>query len=202
MGGADEGMQDHTAQQKADAQLMTRIAQGDQMAFSALYDRLSGPLYSLSLKMLGNAAEAEDALQEVCLQIWRRAPTYDSGQSSVFSWAVLLTRGKVIDRLRARGRRSRVVASSIEDEGNLIDPADASTSETAADNVNRNEEAARVRTVLGGLPLDQRQAIEMAFFSELTHQEIATQLNQPLGTVKARIRRGMLRLRDGLRRSP
>ena len=114
MGEADEGMQDYTAQQKADAQLMARIAQGDQMAFSALYDRLSGPLYSLSLKMLGDAAEAEDALQEVCLQIWRRAPHYDSAQSSVFSWAVLMTRGKVIDRLRARGRRARVVAGSIE----------------------------------------------------------------------------------------
>ncbi len=193
-------MQDYTAQQKADAQLMTRIAQGDQMAFSALYDRLSGPLYSLSLKMLGDAAEAEDALQEVCLQLWRRAATYDSRQSSVFSWAVLVTRGKVIDRLRARGRRARVVAASIEDEGNLIDPADASTSETAADNVNRNEEAAHVRTVLGALPPDQRQAVEMAFFSELTHHQIAAQLNEPLGTIKARIRRGMLRLRDGLRR--
>lgn len=200
MGGAGEGMQDYSAQQTADAQLMARIAQGDQMAFSALYDRLSGPLYSLALKMLGDAAEAEDALQEVCLQIWRRAPTYDSNQSSVFSWAVLLTRGKVIDRLRARGRRSRVVASSIEDEGNLIDTSDASTSETAADNLHRNEEATRVRTALGGLPPDQRQAVEMAFFSELTHHQIAAQLNQPLGTIKARIRRGMLRLRDGLGR--
>ncbi len=195
------GMQANTAQQKADEQLMARIAQGDQVAFSALYDRLSGPLFSLAFKMLGNAAEAEDALQEVCLQIWRRAAAYDSSQSSVFSWAVLLTRGKVIDRLRARGRRARVISASIEDEGNLIDPTDASTAETAADNMNRNEEATRVRTVLGGLPPDQRQAIEMAFFSELTHHEIAAQLNQPLGTIKARIRRGMLRLRDGLRRS-
>lgn len=200
-GEADRGMQANTAQQKADEQLMARIAQGDQVAFSALYDRLSGPLFSLSFKMLGNAAEAEDALQEVCLQIWRRAAAYDSSQSSVFSWAVLLTRGKVIDRLRARGRRARVISGSIEDEGNLIDPTDASTAETAADNMNRNEEATRVRTVLGGLPPDQRQAIEMAFFSELTHHEIAAQLNQPLGTIKARIRRGMLRLRDGLRRS-
>ena len=194
-------MQANTVQQKADEQLMARIAQGDQVAFSALYDRLSGPLFSLAFKMLGNVAEAEDALQEVCLQIWRRAAAYDSSQSSVFSWAVLLTRGKVIDRLRARGRRGRVISGSIEDEGNLIDPTDASTAETAADNMNRNEEATRVRTVLGGLPPDQRQAIEMAFFSELTHHEIAAQLNQPLGTIKARIRRGMLRLRDGLRRS-
>ena len=188
-------------QQQADEQLMARIAQGDQMAFSALYDRLSAPLFSLALKMLGDPAEAEDALQEVSLQIWRRAAAYDAAQSSVFSWAVLLTRGKVIDRLRARGRRTRVVVASADDESSAIEPADASTADTAADNLYRNEEAAHVRTVLGDLPPDQRQAIEMAFFSDLTHQEIAAQLQQPLGTVKARIRRGLLRLRDGLRRS-
>ena len=187
-------------QQRADEQLMARIAQGDQMAFGALYDRLSGPLFSLALKMLGDPAEAEDALQEVSLQIWRRAAAYDAAQSSVFSWAVLLTRGKVIDRLRARGRRTRVVVASTDDESLATEPADASTAETAADNLNRNEDAAHVRAVLGGLPPDQRQAIEMAFFSELTHHEIAAQLQQPLGTVKARIRRGLLRLRDGLRR--
>src|SRR5689334_17125321 len=99
-------MQDEIAQQTHDRQLVARVGQGDQQAFSALYDRLSGPLYSLAVKMLGDAAEAEDALQDVCLQIWRRASSYDPTQSSVFSWAVLLTRGKVIDRLRARGRRS------------------------------------------------------------------------------------------------
>ncbi len=195
--GRSKGMQD-TAQQNADRQLMARIAQGDQTAFSALYDRLSGPLYSLAIKMLGDAAEAEDALQEVCLQIWRRAAAYDPAQSSVFSWAVLMTRGKVIDRLRARGRRLRVVAASTEDEGNAFETVEASTGTSTADTVNKNEEAVRVRSVLGNLPPEQRQAIEMAFFSELTHHEIAEKLAQPLGTVKARIRRGLLRLRDDL----
>lgn len=180
---------------------MARIATGDQMAFSVLYDRLIGPLYSLAHKMLGDATDAEDALQEVCLQIWKRAATYDSAQSSVFSWAVLLTRSRVIDRLRSRGRRMRVVAGSIDDEHNNIELVDASTSESTADNVNKNEEATRVRSVLATLPPDQREAIEMAFFSELTHHEIATQLNQPLGTVKARIRRGLLQLRERLRTS-
>lgn len=180
---------------------MARIAQGDQMAFSSLYDRLSGPLYSLACRMLGDASEAEDALQEVSLQIWRRATGYDPAQSSVFSWAILLARGKIIDRLRARGRRSRIVAQSTDDETDAIAATDTSTAETAADSMHRNEEAARVRSVLQNLPPDQRQAIEMAFFSELTHPEIAQQLDQPLGTVKARIRRGLLRVRDGLRRS-
>lgn len=194
-------MQDETPREKADQQLIARIAKGEQMAFGLLYDRLSGPLYSLALKMLGDRAEAEDALQEICLQIWRRAAAYDSSESSVFSWAVLLTRSRVIDRLRARGRRNRVVAGSIDDKGNDIALNDASTGDTTAGSVDRNEEATRVRSVLGSLPPDQRQAVEMAFFSDLTHQEIATQLQQPLGTIKARIRRGLLRLREGLRSS-
>jgi len=194
-------MQDEMPRKLEDQQLMARIATGDQLAFSLLYDRLSGPLYSLALKMLGDATEAEDALQEVCLQIWRRAPAYDPKQSSLFSWAVLLTRSKVIDRLRARGRRLRVVATSIEDEANSVEIGDASTAETAADNLTRNEKAKRVRSVLGSLPPDQREAIEMAFFSDLTHHDIAKQLNQPLGTVKARIRRGLLRLREGMQSS-
>lgn len=195
-----KGMHD-TEQQQEDRQHMARIAQGDQAAFSALYDRLSGPLYSLAIKMLADAAEAEDALQEVCLQIWGRAAAYDPTQSSVFSWAVLLTRSKVIDRLRARGRRLRVVAGSTDDDDNPVAAGDASTAETAADNVNRNEEATRVRSVMQSLPSEQREAIEMAFFSELTHHDIAAQLNQPLGTVKARIRRGLLRLREGMGKS-
>jgi RNA polymerase sigma-70 factor (ECF subfamily) len=194
------GVPDST-QQELDKQLMARVAQGDQLAFSALYDRLSGPLYSLGLKMLGDAAEAEDALQEICLQIWRRAATYDSARSSVFTWAVLLARSKVIDRLRARARRSRIVVASTDDQDKPIAATEASVAENTTDTIGRNEEAARVRSVVGKLPVEQRQAIEMAFFSELTHHEIAAQLEQPLGTIKARIRRGLLRLRDELRRS-
>jgi len=194
-------MQSEMPRTLEDQQLMARIANGDQSAFSLLYDRLSGPLYSLALKMLGDAAEAEDALQEACLQIWRRASAYDPKHSSVFSWAVLLTRGKVIDRLRARGRRFRVVATSIEDEATPMETSEASTAETAADALDRNETARHVRSILGSLPPDQREAIQMAFFSGLAHHDIAKQLNQPLGTVKARIRRGLLRLREGMLRS-
>lgn len=195
-------MQDETAQQESDRRLIARVGHGDQAAFSALYDRLSQPLYSLAIKMLGDAAEAEDALQEACLQIWRKAGSYDPGQSSVFSWAVLLTRGKVIDRLRARGRRLRVLAPPGDLEPGEEKLEKASTDETAADTVTRNDEAARVRSILASLPLEQRQAVEMAFFSELTHHDIAEQLKQPLGTIKARIRRGLLRLRQDLGRSP
>src|SRR5215468_11340871 len=106
-----------SAQEMLDQQMIAQIGRRDQSTFSALYDRLSGPLYSLAMKMLGDPAEAQDALQDVFLQIWSRAGTYDPEQSSVFSWAVLLTRSRVIDRLRARGRRLRIVAGPTEEEG-------------------------------------------------------------------------------------
>src|SRR5512133_3992169 len=120
-----------TAQQMLDQEMIARIGRHDQSAFSALYDRLSGPLYSLAMKMLGDPAEAQDALQDVFLQIWSRAATYNPEQSTVFSWTVLLTRSRVIDRLRARKRRLRVVDSATGDEDAEV--ADASTMESAAD---------------------------------------------------------------------
>ncbi len=193
------GTLSQTPQQADDFALLTRVARGDEAAFSDLYDRLSGPLYSLAFKMLGDAGEAQDALQDICIQLWRRASAYDASKSSVFSWAVLITRGRVIDRLRSRSRRLRVVAGSTDDETAIAEPSDASTTSTGADNVANNEQAARVRQVLAKLPGDQREAIELAFFSDLTHQEVAERLQQPLGTIKARIRRGMLKLREHLR---
>jgi RNA polymerase sigma-70 factor (ECF subfamily) len=188
-----------TAQQTADLEMIARIGRGDQSAFDALYDRLSGPLYSLALRMLGDAADAQEALQDVFLQIWSRAKTYDPQQSSVFSWTVLMTRSRVIDRLRARGRRLRVLVPSTDVEEDSTEAADASTAENVADTTDKNEEAARVRSILNNLPSEQREAIELAFFTDLTHHEIAARLGQPLGTVKARIRRGLLKLRERLR---
>ena len=186
-----------TVQQIADREMIERIGRGDQSAFSALYDRLSRPLYSLALRMLGDAGDAQDALQDVFLQIWSRAATYNPEQSTVFSWTVLLTRSRVIDRLRARKRRLRIVDSATGDED--ADVADASTMESAADTADKNDEAARVRSVLNNLPSEQREAIELAFFADLTHHEIAARLGEPLGTIKARIRRGLLKLRERLR---
>ena len=187
-----------TAQQMRDQEMIAQIGRRDQGAFGALYDRLSGPLYSLAFKMLGDASDAQDALQEVFVQIWSRASTYDPEKSSVFSWAVLLTRSRAIDRLRARDRRLRVVVESTA-ENKVAEATDASTVESAADTANKKDEAAHVRSLLNNLPEDQRQAIELAFFGHHTHHEIAAQLGQPLGTVKARIRRGLLKLREQFR---
>jgi len=187
-----------TAQQMRDQEMIAQIGRRDQGAFGALYDRLSGPLYSLAFKMLGDASDAQDALQEVFVQIWSRASTYDPEKSSVFGWAVLLTRSRAIDRLRARDRRLRVVVESTA-ENKVAEATDASTVESAADTANKKDEAAHVRSLLNNLPEDQRQAIELAFFGHHTHHEIAAQLGQPLGTVKARIRRGLLKLREQFR---
>jgi RNA polymerase sigma-70 factor (ECF subfamily) len=192
-------MAEEITQQIADREMLLRVSHGDQAAFSELYDRLSGPLYSLALKMLGDPLDAQDALQEVFVQIWSRAKTYDSEKSSVFSWAVLMTRSRAIDRLRARDRRLRVVAGPATDETMLADATDASTAESAADTVDKNDEAAHVRSLLNNLPSEQRQAIDLAFFGHLTHHEIAARLGQPLGTIKARIRRGLLKLREQIR---
>lgn len=186
-------------QQSNDRRLIARVADGDDAAFRELYDRLANPLYSLALKMLGDAAEAQDALQDISVQIWRRASNYDPAQSSVFSWAVIITRSKVIDRLRARGRRLRVVVPEIDNPQDAEQIANASTTRTAADTAGKKDDANKVRAMLNQLPSEQRQAIELAFFGDLTHHEIAARLAQPLGTVKARIRRGLLRLRDALK---
>lgn len=187
----------NVTQQIADTALVERVAQGDQAAFSDLYDRLNKPLFSMILQMVGDPAEAEDALQEATLQIWRRAGAYDPAQSSVFTWAVMLTRSRVIDRLRARGRRARLIAESADEDESAT--AIASEAENAAESATKSDDAARARAALLKLPRDQRQAIEMAFFNDMTHLEIAEQSREPLGTVKARIRRGLLKMRETLR---
>jgi RNA polymerase sigma-70 factor, ECF subfamily len=186
------------SEQTNDQRLMARIAQSDQAAFSGLYDRLSGPLYSLALKMLGDASEAQDVLQEACLQIWRRASSYDPTKSSVFGWSVIILRSRVIDRLRSRGRRLRVIVPLDQSGDKPVEVSVASTTANASDTAQKNDEASRVRSILNQLPTEQREAIELAFFTDLTHHEIAARLAQPLGTVKARIRRGLLRLRDAV----
>ena len=197
-------MNQETPRQVEDRRLLAEVVRGDTQAFGALYDRLSGPLYTLCLRMIGNPEESEDVLQEVFLALWRRASVYDPARSSVFGWTVLITRGKAIDHLRSRGRRLRVVVSSeagYDDERLSAQVNGAESGPDAADQAEAHDQAGRVRRVLGQLPLEQCQAIEMAFFGDLSHHEISARLGQPLGTIKARIRRGLLKLRDGLQRA-
>lgn len=184
--------------QAADRSLIEAVAAGNQKAFAELYDRLSGPLHSLCLRMLGSAEEAEDALQEAFMVIWRRAPSYDAQYGAVFTWAVHLTKCKIIDHLRSRDRRLRIVAVSSEGK-----PAEqmAANGGDAVSRVDQKEQAGRMRQVVGELPAEQSEVIELAFYSDLTHHEISARLGQPLGTIKARIRRALLKLRDRMGKS-
>ena len=176
-----------------DAELLRRVAGRDRPAFSQLYDRYAGVLYSTILRILNNHEEASDVLQEVFLQIWDKAPAYDPALGKPFNWALTMTRNKAIDRLRSLQRRySFLDKFTVEMEGgcdNSPGPGDAFTP----------DQAALIRAAVTTLPLEQREAIEMAFLGGLTQNEIATALQQPLGTIKARIRRGMLRLREALK---
>lgn len=176
-----------------DVELLRRVALGDKVAFAELYDRLSGVLYSTVMRILNDSRESEDVLQEVFLQIWDKAGTYDSQLGKPFNWALTLTRNRAIDRLRSLRRRYEFVAETTETA--LSTPTYAPD---AGREIYQKERSLQVRKALEGLPLEQRQAIEMAFLGGQTQNEISEQLGQPLGTIKARIRRGMLKLRESL----
>jgi len=176
----------------ADQAALARMARGEGDAVAELYDRHARPIYSLAMRILGDTTEAEDVVQEVFSQAWRQASRYNASRGAVAAWLLTLTRSRAIDRLRARRARPGAVsddrlAERLPDAG---PPADSQ--------VLSSEQVARVRAALDGLPLLQRAAIELAFFEGLTHAEIAQRLEQPLGTVKTRIRGAMLKLRDVL----
>lgn len=176
-----------------DAQLLSRVAGGDEAAFGALYDRFSPGLYAFILRMTQDEKETEDVLQEGFTHIWRRAATYDPARSSPFTWAVMILRNKAIDRMRVRQRMQRTVESAAAEPNRFPD-----SDETAAGEPERREQGAMVRSALTQIPAEQKQALELAFFTGLTHEQIADKLGAPLGTVKARIRRGLMKLREFL----
>ena len=173
------------------AELMRRIAQGDDRAFKALYERLAPALFGMALRMLNDAAEAEDVLQEGFTYIWRKAPSFDSSRSSVFAWAVLIVRHKAIDKLRIRQRDERLREAAT----GAANPEAAIDEQSVQEPILR-ERGAQVRSALEQLAPEQRQALELAFFAGLTHEQIAERLDAPLGTIKARIRRGLVKLRS------
>ncbi len=177
-------------------ELLKRVGQGDRLAFSDLYDRFSGVLFSTAFRILNNQEGAEDVLQDVFVQIWEKAPLYDPSRGKPLTWAVTLTRNKAIDRLRSLQRRYRM-QEQVEKESQTFEQFDDRSSLDAVDSV---EKGHLVREAITKLSKEQREAIELAFFSGLTQTEIAEHLNEPLGTVKARIRRGMMKLREVLER--
>ena len=176
----------------AEIALLQRVAQGDRVSFETLYDRFSGVLFSTAYRVLNNQEAAEDVLQDVFIQIWEKAPLYDPARGKPMTWAVTLTRNKAIDRLRSTVRRNRL-HDDVEREAETFEQFDDRSS---FDAVAEGETNQIVRNAIQKLSKDQREAIELAFLSSLTQAEIAERLHEPLGTIKARIRRGMMKLRE------
>jgi RNA polymerase sigma-70 factor (ECF subfamily) len=175
-----------------DAGLLDRMARGDRGALAELYDRFSRPLYSAALQILRDSGEAQDVVHDVFIVLWEKSGAYERERGSAFAWAVTLTRNRAIDRLRSRRRRAELLGQSTPND--LGYGGDVPADDSAA----LGDQARAVRAALTSLPPEQRTALHLAFFGGLTQQEIAERLSEPLGTVKARIRRGLIRLRDAL----
>ncbi|MFO0649187.1 MAG: sigma-70 family RNA polymerase sigma factor [Polyangiales bacterium] len=175
--------------------LLERAARGDRDAVMSLYDRFAPVLLAVAMRIAGGRAEAEDIVQEVFARAWREAATFDRARGSAVAWLVTLTRNRAIDAVRSRKRRARH-----EDDQTREEPAVAPPSSTPELAVVDAERAAAVRVALESLRPEQRQVLELAYFSGLSHSEIAERLGQPLGTVKTRIAQAVKRLRDELSR--
>ncbi len=178
-----------------DAALLARVVKGDQQAFSQLYDHSSVLLFSLAVRILGNHEEAADLLQDVYLEIWRKVSRYDVGRGTPDAWLVTLTKSRAIDRLRARGTQGSRATNPPEaiPIAQVTDPNPTPLG-TQADQDLRSA----VGAALAGLPQAQQQAIELAYYGGLSYAEIASRLNQPLWTVKTRIKLGMSKLQTAL----
>jgi RNA polymerase sigma-70 factor (ECF subfamily) len=178
-----------TADPAADRRALERMARGDHDGLAELYDRHARLIYSLALRIAREQADAEDVVQEVFSQAWRQAARYDPARGPVVAWLLTLTRSRALDRLRAR--RVRPWDAAGEDSTSIEVPDTRDGPDALAISA---EQVARVRAALDALPVVQRVAIELAYFEGLTHTEIASRLEQPLGTVKTRIRQGLVRL--------
>jgi len=173
--------------------LLSRMAGGDESALRELYDRTSRRVYGLALAVLRDGAAAEDVALEVYVQAWRQASRFDAATGSALAWLSTLARTRAIDAWRAR-RRQAERHEALDTQAELLvceEPGPDALGLLA-------ERAARVRTAVDALPPEQRRALQAAFFSGLTHTEVAAALGQPLGTVKTRIRAGLTALRAAL----
>jgi RNA polymerase sigma-70 factor, ECF subfamily len=177
----------------SDRALIARIEGREADALAALYDRHAPRLMGLSQRILGDTGEAEEILQEVFLWVWRSAATFDAGRGTALAWLLVATRSRAIDRLRTRQPAARAGLRSVETL-----PDAASSEDVEADSANREWESL-CRSAMEELPPDQRRALELAYFEGLTHQEISQRTATPLGTVKTRVRLGLMKLRDRIR---
>jgi RNA polymerase sigma-70 factor (ECF subfamily) len=169
-----------------DTTMLTRIGQRDENAMEAVFRRYSGPVYSVALRVLRDTGQAEDILQEVFLQLWRKPAAFVQNRGSLGAWLVVIARNRSIDVLRRRKPSDSV------DDVVLTSPVNV------ADEAERNIAMQRVRAVIANLPEEQRRTLDLAYFEGLSHTEIASRTGDPLGTVKTRIRQALITLRKAL----
>ena len=175
-----------TPKNQAEASLIKRICSGDDTAMADMYDRYSGIVYGVALRVLGDASAAEDVLQEVFLQLWRNPQAFDADRGKLPAWLAVIARNRAIDHLRKRPP---------EDD---IEDLPISTGVDLENEAAQRLAVEKIRGVLSQLPKEQRRALEMAFFEGMTHTEIATNTGEPLGTIKTRIRAGLLVIRKAV----
>ena len=172
------------------ARLVRSIAARDQLALHALYERAHRVVFTLIMRITANRETAEELTVDVFHDIWRGAARYDAANGTVLAWVMNQARSRAIDRLRFENRKKR------SNGGNI--PLDAEVTADPCDVLALREQAETLRSALVTLTPEERQAIEATFFAGLTHAEAATRLNQPLGTIKTRIRSGLHKLRHAL----
>ena len=170
----------------SDLALVTAIRSGDQGAMAALYDCFSSIVYAVALRVLQDTGSAEDVLQDIFMQLWRNPGAFDASRGNMAAWLAVIARNRAIDALRRRRPQD-----NIEDVVVSVEPDLASEAE-------RSRAMEKVRGALQAMPSPQRSAQEMAYFEGLTHTEIAEKTGEPLGTVKTRIRTGLISLRKVL----
>lgn len=169
--------------------LIQATAQGDQGSFAELYDATAPRVLGLVLRVLRDRAQAEEVTQEVFLQVWRSAGSFDPARGSALAWLLTLAHRRAVDRVRSAQAQSK---RDLAYEAQHVETPFDSTAETAQERM----EATRVRSALAVLTSSQRSAIELAFFDGLTHREVSERLGVPLGTAKTRIRDGLKRMRE------
>jgi len=173
--------------------LIRRVAGGEQSALTTLYDATNRLVFGLIIRVIGDRATAEEVLLDVYTQVWRQAAAYDTSRGVPLAWIMTIARSRAIDRLRA-GRQDQQRKEPLDAIGEVsaggVSPEEASL---------YSERQRLVRNALQTLSPEQREVIELAYYSGLSHSEIALKLGQPLGTVKTRTRLGMIKLRDMLR---
>jgi RNA polymerase sigma-70 factor, ECF subfamily len=169
--------------------LLARVCRGDEAAFEQLYDQLAGAVYGLARKVLRDPGQAEEVAQEVMLEVWRCASRFDPAKGSAAGWVMTIAHRRAVDRVRS-------VSAAVQRDHSAAAEAFASQPDEVADAVEANLEAERVRRCLEGLTPLQRESITLAYYGGYTHSEVAGLLRVALGTIKTRIRDGLIRLRD------